>query len=201
MQGLSKNVVRMLAAAVMAMTVGAAAAQQLSRSPASRPAPPAVQAQAVAATEEPQQTTATFADWVVTCASVAGRTPSKVCNMVQAQAMQVQGKTVPFSRVSVFYPGRGQPIKITVQVPVYASVTTPVHIQTADSDPGIVSPFARCLPAGCFADFELKDDISKKFAAAHGAGKVVFADASGRNIAIPLSFNGFTQALDALAKE
>ena len=69
------------------------------------------------------------------------------------------------------------------------------------ADPGLAAPIARCVPAGCFADFELKDDVPKKFRAAAGGGRVLFADASGRGITIPLSFNGFTQALDALAKE
>jgi invasion protein IalB len=201
MQRLPKNVAWVLAVPVVAGMVGAAAAQQPSRSPASSPALQPVQAHAVPANEEPQRTTTTFADWLVACESVAGRTPSKVCQMVQVQTAQVRGKNVPFSRVSVFYPGPGQPIKLTVQVPVFASVATPVHIQIADSDPGIVSPFSRCLPVGCFADFELKDDMQKKFGAAHGAGKVLFADARGKDITIPLSFNGFTQALDALTKE
>ena len=197
MHVLPKNPACVLAVAVVTMVVGAAAAQQPSRSPASGPA--LQQAHAVPASEEPQRTTATFADWIVVCTSVAGRNPSKVCKMVQIT--EVRGKNTPFSRVDVSYPGRGQPIKLTVQVPPSASIATQVRIQTADSDPGIASPFARCLPVGCFADFELKDDVSKTFAAARGAGRVTFADAGGHGIAIPLSFNGFTQALDALAKE
>ena len=199
MPSLPKNVAPVLAAAVVAMLVGAAAAQQPSRSPASRTASQTVQAQAAPASEEPQRTTATYADWVVACVTVAGRTPPKFCSMVQVT--QAQGKNEPFSRVVISYPGRGQPIKLTVLVPVNASFATQVRIQTADSDPGMVSSFSRCLPVGCFADFELKDDVPKKFGAAQGGGRVFFADASGHSITIPLSFNGFTQALDALAKE
>ena len=41
----------------------------------------------------------------------------------------------------------------------------------------------------------------KKFRAASGVGKLIFADASGRDVAVPLSFNGFAQAFDALSKE
>jgi invasion protein IalB len=199
MQRSPKNVAGVLAAAVVAMMVEAAGAQQPSTSPASRPAPQAVQPQAAPASEERQRTTAAYADWIVECVSVAGRTTPKLCNM--AQVTQVRDKNVPFSRVAIFYPGKGRPIKLIVQVPVNAAVDTQVHIQTSDSDPGIVSTFSRCMPGGCFADFELKDDVPKKFGAAHGAGRVLFADAGGHNITIPLSFNGFAQALDALAKE
>jgi invasion protein IalB len=197
MQSLPKNVAGVLAVAVVAMMVVAAGAQQPSRSPA--PAPQAVAVQAAPASDDRQRTTATYADWIVECTSIAGRTTPKVCDM--AQVTQVRDKNVPFSRVAIFRPGRGQPVKLILQVPVNASFATQVHIQTSDSDPGIVSSFSRCMPGGCFADFELKDDVSKKFGAAQGAGRVLFADAIGHNIAIPLSFNGFAQAFDALAKE
>jgi invasion protein IalB len=190
MQRSPKNVAGVLAAAVVTMMAGVAGAEQPSTSPAAQAAP---------ASAERQRTTATYADWIVECVSVAGRTTPKVCNM--AQVTQARDKNVPFSRVAVFYPGRGQPIKLIVQVPVNASVDTKVHIQTSDSDPGIASSFSRCVPGGCFADFELKDDVPKTFGAARGVGRVSFADASGYRVTIPLSFNGFTQALDALAKE
>ena len=97
MQTLPKNVARVFAVAVVAMMVGAAGAQQPSRSPASRPTPQAVQPQAAPASEEPQRTTAAYADWIVECTSVAGRTTPKVCNM--AQVTQVRGKNTPFSRM------------------------------------------------------------------------------------------------------
>jgi len=62
-------------------------------------------------------------------------------------------------------------------------------------------PFARCAPIGCFADFELKDDVLKKFRAASGNGKVTYADVAGHEVVVPLSFVGFNQAFEALVKE
>ena len=46
-----------------------------------------------------------------------------------------------------------------------------------------------------------KDDVLKKFRTASGAGKLSFADAGGHDVSVPLSFNGFNQAFDALLKE
>jgi invasion protein IalB len=37
--------------------------------------------------------------------------------------------------------------------------------------------------------------------AASGAGKLSFADAAGHDVSVPISFNGFAQALDALVRE
>jgi invasion protein IalB len=36
----------------------------------------------------------------------------------------------------------------------------------------VAAPFARCVPSGCFADFEVKDDTLKKFRAGSGGGKL-----------------------------
>jgi invasion protein IalB len=60
--------------------------------------------------------------------------------------------------------------------------------------------FDRCIPAGCFAEFELKDETLKVFRASEGAGKITFKDASGHDVAVPLSFKGFKPAFDALSK-
>jgi invasion protein IalB len=167
---------------------------------APRPAPVENSAQAAPSQlEVPQQTTATYADWVVQCQTQAGPPPVKVCDM--AQVTQLQGKNVPFSRVALAHPVRGQPINLVVQVPVNASFATNVHIQASDEDPGLTTPFARCLPSGCFAEFELKEEVLKKLRAAEGVGKMSFADAGGHDISVPLSFKGFAQAFDALAKE
>jgi invasion protein IalB len=80
-------------------------------------------------------------------------------------------------------------------------VSTRVRVQTADADPGIAVPFARCAPAGCFAEFDIKDDVLEKLRAASCNGKVTYADVGGHDVVVPLSFSGFDQAFEALAKE
>jgi invasion protein IalB len=170
-----------------------APAQAVQQAPAQQPAAPS---------DVPQSTTATYADWVVQCLTRAA-TPQekaeKLCEM--AQVTQLQGKNVPFSRIAVERPTKEQPTKLIVQVPVNASFATPVHVQTADADPGMTSPFARCVPGGCFAEFDLKEEALRKLRAANGVGKLSFADAGGHDVAVPLSFNGFAQAYEALLKE
>lgn len=146
-----------------------------------------------------QSTSATYGDWVVECRADTASPPQKTCDM--AQVTQVQGKNVPFSRVAIVRPVKGQPVRLVVQLPVNVSLSTNVRIQASDSDPGLAAPFARCVPAGCFADFDIKEDALKKIRAAPGPGKLSFADSAGHDVAIPLSLNGFGQAFDALAKE
>jgi invasion protein IalB len=117
------------------------------------------------------------------------------------QVTRVQGKDLPFSRVVIAQPSKSEPPKMIVQVPVNVSFSAKVRVQTTQSDPGVAAPFARCIPLGCFADFTLNDESVKKLRSASGAGKLLFADASGHEIAVPLSFKGFSQAFDALVKE
>jgi len=117
------------------------------------------------------------------------------------QVAQVQGNNLPFSRVTLARPEKGQAVKLVVQVPVNISFSANLRILLGGSDQGLNAPFARCVPAGCFAEFALTEETIKKLHASSGAGKVSFLDASGHDIDIPLSFKGFAGAFDALAKE
>jgi invasion protein IalB len=175
---------------------GGAAAQQ------PPPRTPSGQLEKSPQPETPQRTTATYEDWVVQCETPAGATPQKVCEMTQGT--QVQGKNTPFSLVAIPRPVKGQPVKLLVQVPVNVSFATSVRVRTDDSDPGVTVAFARCLPVGCFAEFDLKDDVLRKIRTTGGVGgigKLSFADATGRDVTVPLSFKGFVQAYDALSRE
>ncbi len=182
MRRASHKILGAAAGGLLTLVAGTAAAQQ--------PAP-----------SEPQRTTATYANWVLACETQSGPPPQKICEAMQVVQTQAQGKTAPFSRVMIPHPLKGQPTKLIVQVPTNVTVSTNVRIQVADADPGVTAPFARCAPTGCFVDFEIKDDVLKKFRAATGNGKITYADVTGRDIVVPLSFSGFSQVLDALAKE
>ena len=203
-----RNALLLVAAAVLLAGVGAVvvvAQQPATRTPPRPPAHPGQPAQpgrpAEPASGEPQQTSATYEDWVVECQTRAGPPAEKVCEMQQVTQAQVQGTTRPFSRVVIPRPAKGQPVKLVVQVPVNVSFHADVRIVTGDADPALNAPFAQCVPSGCFADFALKDETIKKLGALSAPGKLTFADAGGHEIAVPISFKGFTAAFDALLKD
>jgi invasion protein IalB len=200
-----KNAARLATAVVLALLAGGAAAQQPAPKPAPpKPAPaqhPAPAQQAQAPTDQnPQRTTASYGDWVVRCETLPGPPPQKNCDM--EQLAQVQGQANPISRVAVPLPAKGEPLKMFFQLPINVSFAAPLKISADGKDAGITTPFRRCVPAGCFGEIELKDDLQKKFRAAGAeAGKITFKDAADRDVAIPLSFKGFAQAFEALLKE
>ncbi len=200
-----RNVLLLVAASLLLAGVGAVVAQQPTPRPPARPAQPAPPARPAATPQstagEPQQTSATYEDWVVQCQTRAGPPVEKLCEMQQIAQAQVQGTTRPFSRVVIPHPAKGQPVKLIVQVPVNVSFRTEVRIVTGEADPGLSAPFAQCVPSGCFAEFELKDETIKRLGAITVPGKLTFADAGGHEVAVPISFKGFIQAYDALLKD
>src|ERR1043165_1787435 len=102
-----------------------------------------------AAAQAPQQTTATYEDWVGRCETAAGPQPKKSCEMVQSTQMQGQGVV---SQIAVGHPVNGQPVKIVVQLPTGVWLPTGVKLVTGKSDPGLTATFKRCL-TGCFDHF------------------------------------------------
>jgi invasion protein IalB len=58
--------------------------------------------------------------------------------------------------------------------------------------------YKRCLPAACFADVELKDDLIKKIRDASDQGTLEFDDSNARPVKVPVSFKGLAQAFDAM---
>lgn len=145
-----------------------------------------------------QSTSATYSDWVLQCVN-SGSPPKKICDI--AQVTQVRGKNIKFSRVAIESAPKGKPEKLTIQLPVNVSVRDPIEIQIPGTPSSTLSgTFDRCVPVGCFASVQLRDDILKKLNANEGTGKVTFKDAAGRELAFPLSFKGFHQAFDALSK-
>lgn len=145
-----------------------------------------------------QSTSATYSDWILQCAN-SGSPPKKICDI--AQVTQVRGKNINFSRVAIESAPKGKPEKLTLQMPVNVSVREPAEIQIPGTPSTTLSAtFDRCVPVGCFASVQLRDDMLKKLNATEGMGKVTFKDAAGRELAFPLSFKGFHQAFDALSK-
>jgi len=186
-------------AAIAAASLTASGISTTAEQPVQRPAaprPPVVRPSA--GTETPQSTSATYDDWVVQCQMQVGTPPKKIC--VMEQVTQVKGKNVPFSRLMITQPLKGDLLKLVVLVPVNVSLAAKVRLQRTASDVDMAVAFSRCVPIGCFADFEINDELLKKLRAVSGAGKLTFADAGGHDVVIPVSFKGFGAALDAMMR-
>jgi invasion protein IalB len=160
---------------------------------AQAPTPPAAQS-------APQQTTATYEDWIVRCETQPGPPPQKFCEMVQFTQMKGQGGGV-ISQIAIGRPVKGQPVKLVIQLPIGVWLPTGIKLTVGAKDPGLLTTFKRCIPAACFAEAEVKDDTIRKFRTATEAGQIQFKDGNQKDGSLPVSFKGFGTAFDALAKE
>jgi len=167
---------------------------------AQSPAPKAGGARPAATiSSEPQTTIASYGDWVLRCQRVetAGKS-ARVCEV--AEAIQVQGQAAPIAQLAIGRLSPGEPLHVTVVVPPAVSFPSSVRVDAKNGAP-LTLEWRRCLPGGCFADTLAKDEVLARWRGLSEAGQLTFKDASGQEIALPLSFRGLAQALDALARE
>jgi invasion protein IalB len=176
--------IRFLVPAIFATAATAPAARA-----AEPAAPPPVSA-------EPQTTTSTYGDWTVRCTRTDAA-PGRLCEVADS----VQGQQGPIAQIVISRIIPKDPPHIIVQLPLNVSFPSSVKVSIDEKDAQSLDlSWRKCLPAGCFADAELKDDMLKKLRAQTANGKIQFKDGNGRELALPISFRGFSQAMDGLGK-
>lgn len=186
--------------AVLVIGASSAAAQSSAPKSGGQPAAPSAASVQPVATE-PTSTTASFGDWTLRCQRVSdGAKEIRICEV--AQILQSQGQQAPIAQVALGRPAAGEPLRVTAVMPVSVSFPSVVQITLGEKDAKPLDlGWRRCVPAGCFADAAPGDDMVKQWRKASEAGRIVFKDAAGRELALPLSVRGLDQAVEALAKE
>jgi invasion protein IalB len=182
-----------LAAIGLAIALGGQPAASQTKSEPAKPTLPPVGA-------DPQSTTANYGDWVVRCQRIGdAATGPRVCEV--AQIIQMQGGQGPVAQIAIGRVAASDPLRLTLVLPPNVSFPSSPRMAVDDKDtrPADLT-WRRCLPGGCFADVEFKDDLAQHWRSQSAQGAIKFKDSGGRDIALPFSFRGFSQALDALAK-
>ena len=179
------------------LALASSASAQQNKVPPRNPPPAAPPPTAVSTT--PQMTTATYGDWVLRC-QVSGDPPEQqhVCEV--AQTLQVQG-TGPIAQIVFGRTAARAPLLLTVILPTNVTFPSSVLLSTDEKDtqPAELG-WQRCLPAGCIANGEVKDDLLRRWRPQTGQGRLQFKEGDGRDIMLAFSFRGLAQALDAMAK-
>jgi invasion protein IalB len=186
-------------AAVLALTVGGAqAASDKPKPTPSAEAPAAAKKEGEAVSSDPQLTTAMFGDWVERCQRLnAGGEVRRVCEI--AISVTAQGQNQPLAEVAIGRLKKGDPLRITLVLPVNVSFPSAPKI-TVDGDDPLEFAWKQCLPAGCFADAAFGGEAQRAWREAKGA-KVESKAANGQAFNFAISLRGLPQALDAMTKE
>ena len=145
--------------------------------------------------QTPQSTTATYGDWVVRCELRAG---AKVCEM--AQSTQLKGQAQPVTQIVIGRPAKNSPLKIVFQIPINVWLAAGIRLTTEDGHNEVTASFTQCIPAGCFAETDIKESVVKVLRKLKTNGKLQFKDAVQHDVAAPVSFKGFGDAYDVLQK-
>ncbi|WP_243214898.1 MULTISPECIES: invasion associated locus B family protein [Methylobacterium] len=148
-------------------------------------------------------TTASYGDWVLRCQRVdTAEKSQRLCEV--SQGVQVQGQAAPIAQVAIGrVPGEAT-LRVTALLPVAVSFPSTVWIGLDDKEAqagALDAAWRRCQPGGCLADGPIKDAVLKRWRTAETPGRLLFTEAGGREVTIPLSFRGLGPALDALGKE
>jgi invasion protein IalB len=193
----------LMCAGIFAVTVilglGAQAVAQLAKSAA--PAPVAKPELSRPVDAEPNSTMATFGDWTLRCQRLGnGTEPQRVCEVVQQ--IRAQDQQTAVAELAIGRLKKADPLRLTVVLPVNVSfLNQPAFSADGKAPDPIDIGWRKCLPGGCIADAPLKDEMLRRWKTQTSIGRITWTDASGRDLAIGLSFRGLTQALDALSKE
>lgn len=167
----------LLATALSANGVEAAA-------PASTPAP----------APAPELTTATYGDWMVVC---MGTGPASRCEGLHS-LKNAQGQ--PAAVLAVGYPAKGQPMRLSLRVPVSVSFASPATVTIGTAEP-VTLAYSMCIPQGCFADVALASPAAVARLRETAAGTAVtvrWQDAGANKNELLASFKGLATVLDRL---
>lgn len=175
--------------AVLLLAAPVAAQQRQAQANPPAPAPGAI--------SKPDNTTATYGDWVLRCQQSVG---TRICEIVQT--IEQQGQRGPLALIAIGRPVRSEPVKLVIQIPPNLALGDKVSVRVvvAEKDEAF-AVFQRCLPGGCFAEAILSDDAFKRWRGFGEAGQMRYLDAGKREVTLPLSFRGFPAAAEALLRE
>ena len=136
---------------------------------------------------------ATHGAWQVSCRTPAGAKEEK-CALVQSVTAEDRpnvGLTV------LFYKAASEDKKLLrVVVPLGVLLPTGLGLKINNQDVGN-APFLKCSRKGCIAEVVLQDEVIKKMKGGGTAMFIIF-DTPEAGIGIPISLQGFDQALAAL---
>lgn len=162
-----------------------------------RAAAPAKAPAAAPAGEAPR----VFGDWQLRCLATGGaQAAHRSCEILQS--VLVKDKSATIAEIAFGKPDGAQGLSMTIVVPVDVAFHAAPRVTVSDVDPQPLDlVWRRCAASGCFASVSLAEPILARWRAHDGMGRIAFKSAAGQDAALPVSFRGLAQALDALARE
>jgi invasion protein IalB len=138
------------------------------------------------------RTVATFGDWSLRCE--AG--PPRNCETATTLSNQERR---PMGQIVLGRLNPQAPVLVMAHLPL--NVQLPAGVRLALDGAPIMLQYQRCVPQGCFATIEVDDALMRRLRAEPAGARLVFQDATRREITLAVSMRGFAQAQAALAAQ
>jgi invasion protein IalB len=143
-----------------------------------------------------QRITAIYGDWELSCTTASGAGGAKSCGLVQ-----IQDETSAASQFGIGRSKTEEPFKVFIVVPADVWMPGGIKLIADDNTAAITAPFKWCIPTRCLADAELSDSNIKSLRGQKDPAMLTYKTASQADVSIPVSFNGFRDAMEALLKQ
>jgi invasion protein IalB len=122
----------------------------------------------------------------------------KSCGLVQSQ--KLDNKSLSVSQIGIGRTTKDDPPSISVQVGPDVWMPTGVKLIAGDNVPILAATLKWCVSTRCLADAVLSDPNIETLRGQKSPGTLAYKTASQADVSIPVSFNGFGEALDALQR-
>ena len=104
----------------------------------------------------------------------------------------------PVAKISVGRRNPGDPLSIVIILPTNISFPSTVHIRTDNDDKwGLELEWQRCIPGACIASADMSAATVAHWSNLATDGKIIFRDAGGDEVSLPMSLRGFGNAYEA----
>lgn len=149
----------------------------------------------------PDRTTASFGDWILRCDRRVDVTPAqRLCEL--AQTIQRAGDAGPQAQIALGRLAPADPIRFTALLPINIALQNGPKVTVEGTDrQSFDLTWVRCIASGCFANAAMGDDVLRKLRAQKEPGRLEYKDGAGRDVVLPISFGGFSQAFEAFVRE
>jgi invasion protein IalB len=139
-----------------------------------------------------------YGSWALRCEEGHSQGPGRICEI--SETIQTADNR-PVAKISVGRRKPGDPLGIIVILPTNVSFPSSVHIRTDKEDKwGLELQWQRCIPGACMAQAEMNTATVEHWSGLKTDGDIVFRDAAGDEVELPMSMHGFGDAYSAFNK-
>jgi invasion protein IalB len=124
---------------------------------------------------------------------------AKSCGLVQSQKLANQSSAI--SQIGIGRIATTDPLRVSIEIRPDAWMPGGVKLIGDGNAAVITTAFKWCTSTRCLADTDLSDANIKTLRSQKDPVKLVYKTASQADVSISVSFNGFSDALDALQNQ